>query len=272
MQALRMLGKVKGVPSGEANIYTLEFTASSANEWRGMWERPMWRYAFLNPRTQQCQEFKLCPIAAGTQNGLSWHTPYRFRPEEWGVMQVELCADFFVDANIPARPLPPQCSSEDLPVNHFAALLSKAIEEEAARKKARQRLQDKTEKKGSPTKLPGKAVNAVAPRRGKLKASKGSQQQSSVPPLPVNAQLRKKVKKKGRFRPYTPPQVVHRIPRMSPLQCLLCGAVITAGTLLDHRAQKHGELRINPSPAKKRVLKPWISIVQGGLPGLGRRR
>lgn len=58
---------------------------------------------------------------------------------------------------------------------------------------------------------------------------------------------------------------VHR-----PLVCLLCGEQIQQGFLLAHKESQHGEKRIAPSPTVRHKSNSWVSVVQGGLPSLGR--
>lgn len=55
-----------------------------------------------------------------------------------------------------------------------------------------------------------------------------------------------------------------------PLVCLLCGEQIQPGFLLAHKESQHGEKRITPSPTFRYALNSWVSVVQGGLPSLGR--
>jgi hypothetical protein len=52
--------------------------------------------------------------------------------------------------------------------------------------------------------------------------------------------------------------------------CCLCGEHIPAGKLLVHKEQRHGERIVTQSPVYRHV-NTWVRVVQGGLPGLGRR-
>ena len=52
--------------------------------------------------------------------------------------------------------------------------------------------------------------------------------------------------------------------------CCLCGEHIPAGKLLVHKEQRHGERMVTPSPGYRNI-NTWVRVVQGGLPGLGRR-
>lgn len=63
----------------------------------------------------------------------------------------------------------------------------------------------------------------------------------------------------------------YRSRNMVKLNCVLCGAPIANGDLLSHKWLVHGE---TPSggPSKYRRPNTWVSIVSGGLPGLGKRR
>lgn len=58
--------------------------------------------------------------------------------------------------------------------------------------------------------------------------------------------------------------------RYAPVPCVLCGAHITAGHMLEHKQLAHGERPVTPSPATPR-RDTWVSVHQGGLPGLGKR-
>lgn len=55
------------------------------------------------------------------------------------------------------------------------------------------------------------------------------------------------------------------------LVCVLCGEPVAQGTLLQHKEQRHGETRVTSSPVHPTKASQWVSIVQGGLPGLGKR-
>ncbi len=52
--------------------------------------------------------------------------------------------------------------------------------------------------------------------------------------------------------------------------CVLCGAQVPAGQMLAHKEEAHGEARVVTSPLQPH-RSGWVSIWQGGLPGLGRR-
>lgn len=53
--------------------------------------------------------------------------------------------------------------------------------------------------------------------------------------------------------------------------CILCGKRVPKGKLLEHKQDVHGEAMYVCSPARYRPSSPWVQIVQGGLPGLGKR-
>jgi hypothetical protein len=56
------------------------------------------------------------------------------------------------------------------------------------------------------------------------------------------------------------------------LYCVLCGLNIPPGELLRHKEFAHGEEIV---PRVTQTAEPkiqWINIVQGGLPGLGKRK
>ncbi|MEN6081591.1 hypothetical protein [Chromobacterium piscinae] len=52
-----------------------------------------------------------------------------------------------------------------------------------------------------------------------------------------------------------------------PLACPLCGEEVRPGGMLDHKAMKHGERQITPSPIRE-VHPPDAVFVRGGSPGL----
>ena len=55
--------------------------------------------------------------------------------------------------------------------------------------------------------------------------------------------------------------------------CLLCGKKIAPGMLLAHKQAVHGEPSYSePARATKKPKSIWISIVSGGLPGLGKKK
>lgn len=56
-----------------------------------------------------------------------------------------------------------------------------------------------------------------------------------------------------------------------PLNCPICGIQLAKGTVLDHKASVHGEQKVTPSPVQPHNEDAWVSVVQGGLPSLGRR-
>ena len=57
------------------------------------------------------------------------------------------------------------------------------------------------------------------------------------------------------------------------LSCPLCGERLSRGKMLEHKAQAHGERSIPPAASAPRRRKHvWVQVVQGGLPGLGKRR
>lgn len=58
--------------------------------------------------------------------------------------------------------------------------------------------------------------------------------------------------------------------REAPVACPVCGAMVSAGQMLDHKWQAHGERQVVPSPAQPRRA-TWVSVHQGGLPSLGKR-
>ena len=55
------------------------------------------------------------------------------------------------------------------------------------------------------------------------------------------------------------------------LKCILCGVRVPKGDLLKHKADVHGEMQVTPSPVRSKGTNAWVSVYQGGLPGLGKR-
>jgi|LauGreDrversion4_1035100.scaffolds.fasta_scaffold337452_1 hypothetical protein len=55
------------------------------------------------------------------------------------------------------------------------------------------------------------------------------------------------------------------------LICPLCGMEVPKGTILAHKEHLHGEKMVTPSPSRGVSKAGWVSIVQGGLPSLGRK-
>jgi hypothetical protein len=58
-----------------------------------------------------------------------------------------------------------------------------------------------------------------------------------------------------------------------PLSCPLCGERVSRGKMLEHKELIHGE-RSTPRgesvPGRRKQV--WVQVLQGGLPGLGKRR
>lgn len=59
--------------------------------------------------------------------------------------------------------------------------------------------------------------------------------------------------------------------QFSGLRCFLCNEPIPAGKLLEHKRVVHGEREVR-APLKTAKRSQWVSVVQGGLPSLGKRR
>ena len=58
----------------------------------------------------------------------------------------------------------------------------------------------------------------------------------------------------------------------SNLICSLCSAAVAEGAMLAHVRANHREMLAARSAAKRRSKRMWVSVVQGGLPSLGKRR
>lgn len=55
------------------------------------------------------------------------------------------------------------------------------------------------------------------------------------------------------------------------MRCTLCGKMIPEPEMADHLKQRHPGYQLKPGP-KSRKGNVWVSVVQGGLPGLGKRK
>lgn len=53
--------------------------------------------------------------------------------------------------------------------------------------------------------------------------------------------------------------------------CPLCGKLVPAMQMLDHKVKIHGETRVVKSPLRRVNENLWVSVLQGGLPSLGKR-
>lgn len=58
------------------------------------------------------------------------------------------------------------------------------------------------------------------------------------------------------------------------VKCILCGELIEQGKgkMEEHKYKKHGERLYTPSPETKKKESVWVTICQGGLPSLGKKR
>ena len=56
------------------------------------------------------------------------------------------------------------------------------------------------------------------------------------------------------------------------LRCALCGKGIAEGEMLTHTRMAHGEKFLSPLTSGSQGKSLWVTFVQGGLPGLGKRR
>ena len=62
-----------------------------------------------------------------------------------------------------------------------------------------------------------------------------------------------------------------KAPPVTSRKCALCGKDIPVGQMLAHKSSAHGEAKVVPSPTQPLHSNQWVSIVQGGLPSLGKR-
>jgi hypothetical protein len=92
---------------------------------------------------------------------------------------------------------------------------------------------------------------------------------SPIAALPSNAAPKGKKSK----RPPPPPPSRRLMGFARPPEgtvCVLCGEFIPKGQLLQHKAERHRERVISPSPAQPHK-DSWVRVHQGGLPSLGKR-
>lgn len=95
-------------------------------------------------------------------------------------------------------------------------------------------------------------------------------------PASKNKAIKRSNKKNSLAAPLTsrvPPRPARAIPGSGYIRCILCGQPIKKGELLAHKSEVHGEGESRSTPQKRRdSTNTWVSIFQGGLPGLGKRR
>jgi len=95
---------------------------------------------------------------------------------------------------------------------------------------------------------------------------KKSKQKKSPPPVSIESLYRRsKVRSTNPSAKYS---------KKKSITCVLCGKMVKSGTLLEHKRNVHGE---NESPPRLGLWglgtsSGWVTIWQGGLPGLGKRR
>lgn len=104
------------------------------------------------------------------------------------------------------------------------------------------------------------ASSARASKKTQAKAKKKQKRKNKADPMGGGVPVR------GRR---TSASVSGRKP--AGLSCVLCGMAVEPGQLLAHKWKFHAE---NPTPEPQRRRKarqPWVQVVSGGLPGLGKR-
>ena len=102
---------------------------------------------------------------------------------------------------------------------------------------------------------------------------------SNIASTDVHTKSKKKKKQRGSHKPTVNAEAItvqhSRLPLSSStiprgiIVCVLCGEFVSKGKLLKHKHERHGEMQIAPSPSHDRKV-DWITIFQGGLPGLGK--
>lgn len=108
------------------------------------------------------------------------------------------------------------------------------------------------------------AAKAIEPVR-KIKKEKTPSRKKEV------KRSKKKNFKVGSPTSSAPSRPARSVASSGYICCFLCGEQVRKGELLAHKISVHGELP--PKPQKRRVSnRTWVSIVQGGLPSLGKRR
>jgi hypothetical protein len=130
-------------------------------------------------------------------------------------------------------------------------------------------------------------VGAKPPSKKALLAEEKRKRKATLAPVPVPVPLL--VEELPHKEPATyvlPRNAIKRAARLKktgrsiqvvkpykPLSCPLCGERISRGKMLEHKELIHGERsasREEGVPGRRKQV--WVQIVQGGLPGLGKRR
>lgn len=101
------------------------------------------------------------------------------------------------------------------------------------------------------------------------KPSKSLQKKPSPGQGKIEFKLPKKIKKPGFPLSFARPFTV-LLPRKK-LTCVLCGAVVRYGKMLEHKYLAHGEQKYTSSHTTHKPNQ-WVRVYQGGLPSLGKRR
>lgn len=125
------------------------------------------------------------------------------------------------------------------------------------------------------------AIRDALIKAGVIKPATPTKASNELPKQSKPEEAKRKPKKKGRIKPkpLTLEQklAAHREAREKSHAnkprgniCILCGATVPHGQLLDHKALVHGERQITPSPIRE-VHPPDAVFVRGGSPGLRKR-
>lgn len=87
--------------------------------------------------------------------------------------------------------------------------------------------------------------------------------QMGYPTTPLTSKQRRGAMKRAK-------RAERQAQRLAPKACVLCGSLIHAGQMLDHKWREHGERQVVESPAQPHKA-VWVSVYSGGLPSLGTR-
>lgn len=93
-----------------------------------------------------------------------------------------------------------------------------------------------------------------------------------------STQIEKPSKKPKRYKPYSDQRLKAKLAARAktennhePLRCPLCGDVVAKGGMLDHKAKRHDEKAIMPSPVRITHPPSRPIFVSGGSPGLKKK-
>jgi len=252
------LGKVVGIQADEINSFTLTFTSSISKNWRAMWMRPKWLFTVLNKKGIAIH-IQFTPSHKGAQRGLAWTEVVPFEKSIAKKLRGTFESDFKADSKLVAYNVPPNKNPADFPVHYFELLHKRVASPPSIEPPVSGSIETNISQPESHAQKP-------VSERGALIAKKNKTQKNASPKISKGGM------KKRLTVPGAAPIKQPKTWRSPHITCVLCGKKLMRGTLLEHKELIHGEKAYQPASTKSRYSRPWVSIVQGGLPGLGRRR